>query len=197
MSKGKRFSLGQGRGIGEGMMEALVAVCERIEIVGSVRRDRPFVHDVDLLLIPRMIEGERTDLAEAPGMVSLVDARLDELVAVGRLRLESRGAGAAGWKIRRYTHVKSGVPVDLYATTPALWPVQMVIRTGSAEHNVYLCQQALARGMRLHAGGEGLEGPGGELVPVETEKEVLDFIGVGWIEPSRREIRTRYQEPRR
>ena len=34
------------------VVEKLAPFCQRIEVAGSIRRRRPFVHDIDLVVIP-------------------------------------------------------------------------------------------------------------------------------------------------
>lgn len=52
--------------IADKVVTALRPLCERIEIAGSVRRARPEVNDVDLVLLPR------------PGQTAAIKARCRE-----------------------------------------------------------------------------------------------------------------------
>src|SRR6266446_3745254 len=52
------------------------------------------------------------------------------------------------------------MPVDIYMATEESWATLLLIRTGSAEHNIWMCARARACGGKLHADGSGLEVPG-------------------------------------
>ena len=45
--------LEEARDIAKRVKEKLMPHCERIEIVGSIRREKPIVHDIDMVLIPK------------------------------------------------------------------------------------------------------------------------------------------------
>jgi DNA polymerase/3'-5' exonuclease PolX len=75
----------------------------------------------------------------------------------------------------------------------------LLIRTGSKEHNIKLCQQAKRRGMKLHADGSGLEkmlaGQGHEIdnsttsrIPCPTEQSIFEALGLVYAEPWEREV---------
>ncbi len=59
--------------------------CERVKVVGSLRRGRPTVGDLEYVVIPRFEERPGGGLfgAEEPELVNLLWSRLDELVESG------------------------------------------------------------------------------------------------------------------
>ena len=48
--------LAQAQGYAEKVLEWLGPFCERIEVAGSIRRRRPEVNDVDIVVIPKVTE---------------------------------------------------------------------------------------------------------------------------------------------
>ena len=190
----RRYPLDLARAVAGRLVEELRASCERIEIVGSIRRGRPRVHDIDVIVLPKYgPPPRRPDQLFADQVeVSLLDGALERLAREEppRLRYDSMGQPSKGWRIRRYIAVRSGIPVDLYAATPASWWTQLVIRTGSADHNKFLCSLAHTKGLKLHAGGEGLTGPQDQAISLQSEEEVFRMLDLAYIAPSAREIRT-------
>jgi DNA polymerase/3'-5' exonuclease PolX len=80
-------------------------------------------------------------------------------------------------------HVVSGIPVDLFATTADRWFVSLVVRTGSKEMNTTLAGSALRRGMQHHAYGVLEVRATGEQIIPQSEREVLERLGVPYREP--------------
>jgi DNA polymerase (family 10) len=139
--------------------------CQAIEIVGSIRRRRPFVNDIDIVCIP-----------ENQGQLIAV------LMELGHLKV-------GGQKIIRIaTHAKYGIDLDCYIATPATWATLKLIRTGSAAHNVKLCSLAKQKGMKLHADGSGLfrlaDCAGTESrIAGNTEESIFEALGLRYVEP--------------
>ena len=153
--------------IAERIVTALAPACERIEIAGSLRRRRPDVHDIDLVLIPR----DRVDLL------------------IRLMNLYGRKPEKIGEK---YVMLKSfdGIQVDLYLATPETWATLLLIRTGSKEHNIKLAQLAQRLGYRLKANGEGIDGPvKGQGAPciMRSEADIFQTLGLPYREPWERE----------
>ena len=76
-----------------------------------------------------------------------------------------------------------GVNVDLYSATPEAWGALLLIRTGSAEHNIKLSQIALRKGMKLSHRGLIKDGK----VIASTEKEIFEALDLPYVEPKERE----------
>lgn len=140
--------------------------CENIMIVGSLRRQCETVHDIDIVLVP------------LPGHLQLL--------------LEFQGIMGHDWRNlkmgAKLVHgTYSGIPVDLYFATLDTWWTLVVIRTGSAGHNIRLCSRAKAMGMKLHADGSGIEHieTGKRLIPT-TEQQIFDLLQLDYVEPKDR-----------
>jgi DNA polymerase (family 10) len=164
----------------EKIVETLLPWCDKIEIAGSIRRGKPAVHDIDIVAIPSN-QGQF-------------------LYALQQLGEVKGGAKILQCFIPR--KVPGAVQVDIYIATPETWATLLLIRTGSAAHNISLCSRAKSMGMRLHADGRGLEHTdsavavfgvlsnvqvGVEPVNCSTEADIFKALGLPFKRPEERE----------
>lgn len=165
--------------------EALAPYCERIEIVGSIRRRKPDVGDIELLFIPKM-EERPLDLLSTH-LVNLADEQINQWLEAGVLAKRPSKTGVFAWgaKNKLAVHVPSGIPVDLFSTSAENWWVSLVIRTGSKDTNLALTNGAIARGGSLQAYGAGVM-KRGKLYAAHSEREVFELCGVPYREPEDR-----------
>jgi DNA polymerase (family 10) len=83
--------------------------------------------------------------------------------------------------------------VDIYHATPETWGILILVRTGSKEHNVKLCNLALSKGLKLSA-AEGVLKPVDsfpsmmQTIASKTEEEVFATLGIPYVEPKDREV---------
>jgi DNA polymerase/3'-5' exonuclease PolX len=167
-------------------LQSVAGFTDRLMVVGSVRRGKADVGDVELLFIPKVvIEQEPGDMF-ARSAVNLAWREVDRLVKAGVLakRLNSAGFPAWGEKNRLAVHVASGIPVDLFCVTEEMWWLSVVIRTGPKDFNLRLIDSAGQRGIKVHAYGT-FEKDGQNIVP-QSEQEVFEIAGLAWIEPNGR-----------
>jgi DNA polymerase (family 10) len=157
--------------------DILAPYCSRIEIAGSIRRRRPFTHDIDLVVIPAN-QGQF----------------ITALRALGPFKV-------GGQKLIRVNY--RPLALDIYVATPETWATLLLIRTGSAAHNIWMCELAKSKGMKLHADGSGLfrilsscdrgmaeHAPHWELrVAGDTEESIFEALGIKYKKPEEREIR--------
>lgn len=132
------------------LTDALSPVCERVEVVGSVRRKKSHVGDIDLLVIKR----RGLDLFGEPDG-SPADDLLVRWAAEGRII--PRNGCKPGWK-----HASFSVParpelkVELYACEADNWGLWLAIRTGPPGLSRQLVTPS---GIRTHMGEPGLVPP--------------------------------------
>lgn len=175
------------------LMELLRPFCERIEIAGSLRRQKAEVGDIELLMIPKFapprIPGgdmfENPDVDKADEMINLWLA--DNFVAK-RMTNAAPPPRPAGWgpKNKLAIHTASLIPVDFFATTPENWWVSLVIRTGSKDTNLRLTTGAQARGATLNAYGSGVTWSDGTSTPATSEEHVFEMCCVPYLKPEDR-----------
>lgn len=139
--------------------------CLRIEIAGSVRREKEFCKDIEIVLIPE----NHNKLFNKLGM---------HLLAQDPQFTYTKNGDK--YKQFRYQHEQ----IDMFIAHPDNWGYIFAIRTGSAEysHNV-LANGWVKKGFK---GNDGFLTRHGEIVPVKEESELFKLIGVEYIHPKER-----------
>jgi DNA polymerase (family 10) len=187
MSNKQRYSAAIAREVVDELANELAPRCDRIEIAGSLRRDKADVGDIEILFIPLMGQVRtRGELFPKRGSLAaeLLDRWLVKRVLIKRPNVNGNTAWGAQNKLA--VHVASGIPVDLFATTAERWFVSLVVRTGSKEMNTTLANSALRRGMQLHAYGVLENTKTGEQIIPQSEREVFERLGMPYLEPAQR-----------
>lgn len=157
--------------------QALLRFCDRVEIVGSIRRECHEVHDIDIILIPK------------PDMMDDIKTLCLSVWVDPNLALLSGGEKKPKWGERMASFWYRGeAPVDLYFADEHSWPTLLLIRTGSKEHNVMLCSRAKAMDMWLSADGAGLfaDRLKEKQIPVSCEDDIFNALGLPVIPPAMR-----------
>jgi DNA polymerase/3'-5' exonuclease PolX len=171
----------------------LSPACEKIEVAGSLRRQCATVHDVDIVVWPKVeITGMVMDLFgnNNAGHVEAVQLRA---------LLE-----AAGWyksaavypKIIRLNPVGANddpihqVPVELYITEPygENFAALLQMRTGSALFNRLLAERAKKLHLTYSAGYGIYKGADyrSQKMSDGTERGIFEALGMQYIEPAHR-----------
>jgi DNA polymerase/3'-5' exonuclease PolX len=175
--------LGLGQETAAALVALLTASCERIEVVGSVRRGKETVHDVELLLEPKT-RTEVVDLFGTTEPVSLFEERYADLVADGTVQPIMGGA-----RLKRFLF--RGVSCELFVMLePSQWGLGMVIRTGPASFSYRLVTPQRLGGWlpdRLHVQNLCIQGPLGAVIATATEADVFAVLGREFIEPGERQ----------
>lgn len=171
--------------VADQLLALLTPGCERIAIAGSLRRGKPDVGDVEVLYIPRVVR--RPDPADmfAEVDVNLTEQLIGDGLALGFIgqRLNADGRVSWGTKNKLAVHIETGMPVDLFAATAENWSNYLVCRTGPAESNMRIAQEAQARGWKWNPYGSGFSRGGSgdvdyEVHSVTSEAEVFRFVGL-------------------
>ena len=149
--------------IAEAVIAKLKPYCTKIEVAGSIRRKRPRVHDVDIVLIP----SDPWNLhGEILGLCRPFPARM------------------SGSKIMSIN--VDGNQVDLYFADESTWATLMLIRTGSKENNIRLCSTAKKKGWHLAANGDGLFDETGKRIAGDTEASIYEALELKYQRPEER-----------
>jgi len=158
--------------IAENLKSLLAPVCEKIEVAGSIRRRKSEVGDIELLVIPKYVDG-----------VDQLDREIGGLMIQGILgfRLNRRGNRIYGPENKLMVHI-NGIGVDIFSTDEQRWPVALVVRTGGKKTNIRIATAALRKGWRFHAYGSGFSSSDGEIV-CRSEQEVFEAVDLPYQEP--------------
>lgn len=178
----KDMPLGMGQETAQALIDLFGLVCERIEVVGSVRRKKPIVHDVELLLEPKT-ETREVDLFGTTETVSLFEALYAEVPQSGAIVPIMGGS-----RLKRFAF--RDTQCELFVMLqPSQWGMGMVIRTGPAEFSHRLVTPRsqggwLPDGCRVH--DLGIYHATSGLIETPTEESVFEVIGRPWIAPEAR-----------
>ena len=165
-----RWNAGLARRIAERIVSELMPGCHRVEIAGSLRRGRPHVGDIDLVVLPKDRAALRERLARNCRLETRGDQNVIATMANG-LQLD--------------VFMARDAESSLFDTVPSNWGTLLLCRTGSKEFNVWLAQQAKAQGLHWNP-YRGVE-QRGQVIAGETEEAVLAALGVDWVKPEDRE----------
>jgi DNA polymerase (family X) len=165
-------------GLAERIKAELAQWCERIEIAGSIRRARPEVNDIDLVVLPKPGDAEALRARCKQRSRVLQDGPQNLIV-----QLPER-AGSPGMQLDVF--FAHGVEADLLASKPSNWGSLLLCRTGSKEHNIRIAQRCQSMGLKWEI-YRGVVGPGGAFVAGETEEEIFKALGMEFIPPALRE----------
>jgi DNA polymerase/3'-5' exonuclease PolX len=193
MSDKKKFPRALALSVANQIVERLTPQCHRIVIAGSLRRKKDLVGDIEIVYVPRIaLMADPEDLFGNPKPGSLVDLLLKGLIEAGSLakRLNVLGSETWGPSNKLAVAVKSGVPVDFFATTEEAWFNYLVSRTGGAESNTRIASAALRMGWKWHPTESGFENISGSssmsVFRVRSERDVFEFVGLPFLEPEER-----------
>ena len=146
---------------------AVNSLCDKLALVGSIRRHRPTVGDVDFVAVG------------SDGNWSLI---------IHVLKKANAEVICAGKSVIKLNYPIEGClfQVDFYRATKQTFGIQEIIRTGSADHNMWLAGYAISRGFRWKY-SEGLM-KDEAVVAGETEESVFSALGLQCPEPELREV---------
>jgi len=169
--------LQKAKAIAEELKSRLEMGCEKVEIAGSIRRQKPDVGDIELLVIPKLSGGVDRLNEE------IVDLMVQEILGY---RLNKLGSRMYGQKNKLMVHIPSGIGVDIFSTDAQCWAVSLVVRTGGKITNQRIASAALRKGWHFRAYGDGFDTPDGHIT-CSSEREVFEAVNLPYLEPWERE----------
>ena len=160
--------------IAEEVKFQVVRYCEKIVVVGSLRRNKPTVRDVDFVVVTN---------------------DLDWYNLGQELRRMKTKKVTAGNKIIKtlYPYGDKYFQLDFYRASSDNFGVIKLIRTGSADHNMWLAQLAISKGMRIKF-SQGLI-KDEKVIAGKTEEGIFEALEIPYKEPKDREIEKDEQDP--
>lgn len=165
------MELWKAKQIAEKVKSELSSYCERIEIAGSIRRQKPNVKDIEIVAIPK------------PYDIGMFETGIAQIV--------NKWKKVKGELPCKYTQrvLPEGIKLDLFFTEPENWGLIYTIRTGSAEFS----HQVLAVNW-VKAGYKSIEGnlyrmEDMKKIAIPEESDLFKLIGVKYVEPHLRVVR--------
>jgi DNA polymerase/3'-5' exonuclease PolX len=150
-------------------IKAIMSIhCDKMEIAGSIRRQSAKVHDIDFVVVSNS-DGEWQKIGE-------------ELK-----RLKAKPGCQGNAVIKAYLPCENAYfQVDFYRAQQLTFGIHLLVRTGSADHNMWLAGQAFSKGMRLKYSQGLLKDD--KTIAGEDEKGVFVALRLPCPEPCDREI---------
>ena len=166
----EELELGEAKKIVEEVEFQVVRYCEKIVVVGSIRRKKPTVRDADFVIVTNDLDWYNLG---------------QEL-----RRMKTKTINAGNQIIKTlYLYGDKYFRLDFYRATQNTFGIHKLIRTGSTEHNMWLAQLAISKGMRIKY-SQGLL-KDGQVVAGKTEESVFEALDLPYTEPEEREIVTK------
>jgi DNA polymerase (family X) len=140
-------------------------LCLKLKIVGSIRRKKSMVGDCDFVVLA-------------------TDANWAKIIQT----LRKSKVICSGPSLIKINYPVEGCffQVDFYRATTQTFGIQELIRTGSADHNMWLAGYAISKGFRLkYSSGLIKEG---SVMAGETEESVFSALDLPYPSPSAREV---------
>lgn len=163
--------------IGLKIQEQLAPLCERIEIAGSIRRVRPEVGDLDLVILPKA------------GQLAAIKARCQqkcEAIRDGEQNCIYRVGLSDQTLFQIDIFFARPAISDLLQTVPGNFGTLLLCRTGSKDHNIYLVEHAKRLGLRWNP-YRGVIDAQGKVLASESEEKIFKALDLPWIKPEDRE----------
>ena len=182
----RMITLSKAQRIAAHVVGELRPFCKRIEIAGSIRRQRPEVGDIDLVIEP----------SDRPGIERRVTAKC-KLEKCGEQYLLARmpdGTQLDVWFSHTPREVRQGEFFSGADVKPDNFGCLLLSRTGSTTHNIMLCERAKKLGRNFNPSWGVYQG--GICVASATEAAIYHALGLEFIEPTAREFATRDEQLR-
>jgi len=180
MSEGQRIPLAEARRLAVHVVELLCLYCERIEVAGSIRREKIDVGDIEIVCIPKLFTSYNL-LGEA--LTRRDQGSLTAHLILGGYQFSKNGDHFKQFSI-------GPCKCDLFITTPECWGMIYTIRTGSAEFSHRLVtprsQGGLMPSYMQAEGGRLKLRTSKKLLDTPEERDVFKVMGIDWIEPRMR-----------
>lgn len=172
------------------LLALLSPYCERIEVLGSIRRQRSTCGDIELLAIPKMEPSMLHDMfgdavSHVPA-IDMLDNALQDLLAEGTLQQRQ----PRKWGPRYRAALYRAFPLDLFVClAPAKWGVLSVLRTGPAEFSRQIVTPIekgglMPKGMYCYGGAIWRDG---DSLDTPEEIDVFRALNLRYLEPELRE----------
>lgn len=176
LSPGPRMPWDEAYALASEVAAHLEPWCRRLKCVGSVRRRKPTVGDIEFVAEPHYsvdLLGEREPLIEP--------------IRTALLEIGTWIKGADRMMVVSDVLGRPHVRLDLFLVhEPAAWGSQVAIRTGPADLGRYVVTECKARGFK-HENGHARRLNTGLRVPTDTEEQFFALAGVPCVPPAQRD----------
>ena len=163
----EELELSEAKKIAEEIEFQVVRYCEKIMVVGSIRRNKPKVRDADFIVVTNDLDwyNLRQELRRMKTKILNSETKIIKAL---------------------YPYGDKYFQLDFYRASNDNFGIMKLIRTGSAEYNMWLAQLAISKGMRIKY-GQGLL-KDGKVIAGKTEQSIFDSLEIPYKESQKREF---------
>ena len=177
MSAGRRIPWSEARDIAERISIELRPHVGRLKCVGSVRRKKATVADIEFVAEPHYdvgLFGERTPITD-PAKAAM-------------MRIGRWVKGATRMMVTSDVFGHEGLRCELFLVhPPSTWGAICAIRTGPADLGQYVVTHSKRLNRIRVEGGRAIHMDTGEQVPTDTEEQFFALANVPLVTPSKRD----------
>lgn len=180
-----KFPLATAAKFGAKIVAEIAPFCERVEVAGSVRRQKAEVKDLEIVVVPTW--EERPDPADLFQESRLrVNLLCENLSARDQVRwIKPSTSEIQDWPLKpegKYWRglLANGMKLDMFIANAANYGLIKLIRTGSAEFNVALFAYGNRNGSSCV---NGRLWSGLKFVDTPEETDVFNILGLRYVEP--------------
>jgi len=155
--------------IAQALCEQLSPYCAKIQIAGSLRREKPDVGDIEIVAM------NKGGLLEA----------LDKMVSTGEAEIAIYSNGKARWGSSYRGLLYKGMKCEIFLANEWNWGYILMLRTGPGDANQYLMQFLNYRHSPYKAEG-GFWWKGETKLAIQSEQALYTMLGMKYLEPSNR-----------
>lgn len=164
----------EARALAEKVCHQLAPYCDRLKICGSIRRRKPEVSDIDLVVLPKTVP-----VKDMFGMITHND-RHPGFVDVVNQWEKVKGDATTG----KYTQrLIEGHRLEIAISSPLNWGNLMLIRTGNSDFSQLIMTIALKRGFQQK---DGYLWKGDKLIPLLKEEDYFRVLDIPYVAPEMR-----------
>lgn len=157
------MKLHEAKQIADGLIEDLTPFSEKISIAGSIRRERPEVNDIEIVMVRKKSE-----------LIYLMDY----------LKYYKKIKGNVTGKYMQL-EMPDGIKIDLFFCDEDQWGNIYFIRTGSYDWNIQIMGELRKNGYRHE---EGRLHKDGVVIPCYEEEDLFKAIGINFVDPPNRHL---------
>jgi DNA polymerase/3'-5' exonuclease PolX len=166
--------------------------CEKIEILGSIRREKEFVGDIEILAIPLIGTLKRTVVSglgkflpveSVKPETNLLNGFLEIYFKTNKIEVIKNGPKVKQFMFPFRYKENFVIQVDLFQTVKNSWGLQKMIRTGSADYSKNFMIELNKRKEYKAKDGFLWNVKTGILIKVESENKLFDIVGFPQKEP--------------
>ncbi len=180
-----KMKLGKAYAIANKLARALEKGCEKIQVAGSVRREKAEVSDIEIVDQPHL-NTDANLLGDSWVISDSLTPVLEELGNLGAL-----GEYVRGGDRQKVYKLPEGIPLELYIVLPpAQWGVILTLRTGPQLFSKKLVTQRRYGGFMpawARCKDGGIYDSEGNLIEMPEEQDFFKFLNLPWLDPRDRD----------